>query len=397
MNKKRGAALLCAGALVLTACSSSSDPTAGTTGAPPPAGGDGPSIVVGWTPPDVTGVFQTATQYFEQAAEEARAAGIDIQVETRSTTTHASFADQVAIIEDFVTRGVDAIVISPADTEAIKPAIRSANSAGIPVILVNLIEPQDGIEVASYIGFDNADAAEVSGYAVLDYFGGPGVLGDGEAVEPPADGYLDLAWWKSIYEGADLSGVQARGVVIEGIAGDFFSNARKQGFQRAMDTASGIQILAEPIAGDWNRERGTIAAEDFLSRFGEGQLDFIWAASNEMGLGAAAAAEQRNRLDSSGGATPPEVGKVAVFTNDVTPESVDAIRAGRIVAETHHGFAEWGWLGTATAARLACGLEVEQFQDIRPRTVYAGNADDFYPNMALPTIDWAEIKGNCTS
>lgn len=401
MNYKRGAALLCAGLLALTACSAGAPQETPATNAPPATGAgtpqaEGPKIVIGWAPPDVTGVFQTATQYFDQAAKEAQAAGIDVQIETRSTTTHASFADQVAIIEDFVSRKVDAIVISPADTEAIKPAIRSANTAGIPVILVNLIEPQDGIEVASYIGFDNADAAEVSGYAVLDYFGGPGVLGSGPPVDPPADGYLDLAWWKSIYDGADLSGVKGRGVIIEGIAGDFFSNARKVGFQRATEKAPGLEILAEPIAGDWNREKGTIAAEDFLSRFGEDQLDFIWAASNEMGLGAAGAAEQRNRLDASGGTTPPEAGKVSIFTNDVTPESVDAIRAGRIVAETHHGFADWGWLGTASAVKLACGLEVEQFQDIRPRTVYQGNADDFYPNMTLPTIDWAEIKGSCT-
>src|SRR5450756_302629 len=71
------------------------------------------------------------------------------------------------------------------------------------------------------------------------------------------------------------------------------------------------------------------------------------------------------------------------------------IRQGRIVAETHHGFAEWGWLGTATAVRLACGEAVEQFQDIRPRTVYQGNVDDFYPNMTLPDIPWDKIAQGC--
>jgi len=394
MRAVRGLVPVFAMALVLTACSGNGDNDDDT---PPPAdeGGVEGTITIGWTPPDVTGVFQTATDYFEEAAAQAGEAGIDVQVDTRSPTTHTAFADQVAIIEDFVTRGVDAIVISPADTEAIKPAIVQANDAGIPVILVNLLEEQEGIDVAAYIGFDNSDAAEVSGYAVLDYFGGPGVLGSGEAVDPPDDGYLDLAWWKSVYEGADLSSVSARGVVIEGIAGDFFSNARKTGFSNAVSLASGIEILGEPIAGDWNREKGTAAAEDFLSQYGEGQLDFIWAASNEMGLGAAAAAGQRNRLDTSGGQSEPEAGMVAVFTNDVTPESVDAIREGRIVAETHHGFAEWGWLGTAAAVRLACGLDVEQFQDIRPRTVYQGNADDFYPNMTLPEIPWNEIAEGC--
>ena len=394
MKAVRGLAPALAVALILTACNADDGDV---DESPDPADGDGTeaSIVIGWSPPDVTGVFKTATDYFEEAAAEAGEGGIDVQIDTRSPTTHTDFADQVAIIEDFITRGVDAIVISPADTEAIKPAIRDANAAGIPVILVNLLEEQADVEVAAYIGFDNTEAAQVSGYAVLDYYGGPGVLGDGEAIDPPDDGYLDLAWWESVYADADTSAIAAKGVIIEGISGTFFADTRNTGFHNAVDPVAGIEVLGSPIPGDWNRELGTAAAEDFLTRYGEGDLDFIWAASNEMGLGAASAAEQRERLDASGGTTPPERGKVAVFTNDVTPESVDAIREGRIVAETHHGFAEWGWLGTAAAVRLACGLEVEQFQDIRPRTVYQGNADDFYPNMALPEIPWSDIAASC--
>ena len=140
-------------------------------------------IVIGWTPPDITGVFKTATDYFERAAADANKAGFNVKVISRSPATHTSFADQLAIIEDFISRNVDVIAISPADTEAVKPAIRNANEAGIPVVMVNLLEPQDDIEVASYIGFDNSEAASVSAYAVLDYFGGPGVLGTGEKVD----------------------------------------------------------------------------------------------------------------------------------------------------------------------------------------------------------------------
>jgi ribose transport system substrate-binding protein len=88
-------------------------------------------------------------------------------------------------------------------------------------------------------------------------------------------------------------------------------------------------------------------------------------------------------------------GATAVFTNDVTPESVAAIGDGKMIAETHHGFAEWGWFGTQFGVMLACGIEVPQFQDILPRTVYEGNADQFYPNIALPEIDWEGIKADC--
>lgn len=352
-------------------------------------------IVIGWTPPDITGVFKTATDFFEQAAEDANKEGFNVKIESRSPETHTSFADQLEIIENFVSQNVDVIAVSPADTEAIKPAIQRANEAGIPVIMVNLLEPQEDIEVASYIGFDNSEAASVSAYSVLDYYGGPGVLGDGEKVEVAPDQYLDLEWWEKTYENADPSQIQASGVVIEGIAGTFFSQERLDGFNEVMDQYDGIQILGEPIAADWNREKGVQAAEDFLSRYSPEEMNFMWAASNEMGLGAMATAERRGVLDASGGESPPEEGKVAIFTNDVTPESTDAIRQGKIIAETHHGFPEWGWFGTKFGVQLACGQKIPRTFDIRPRTVYEGNADQFYPEPDLPEIDWQEIKNDC--
>src|SRR5918993_141424 len=263
-------------------------------------------IVIGWTPPDITGVFKTATNYFERAADEANAAGFNVKIQAQSPATHTAFADQLEIIENYVSQQVDVIAVSPADTEAIKPAIQRANDAGIPVIIVNLLEPQEDI-----------------------------------------------------------------------------------------DQYDGVELLGEPIAADWNREKGVEAAETFLSRYNPNEMNFIWAASNEMGLGAMAAAQRKGVLDDSGGRTPPEEGKVAIFTNDVTPESTAEIRDGKIIAETHHGFAEWGWIGTKFGVQLACGQEVPQTFDIRPRTVWQGNADQFYPNPNLPEIDWQKIKNDC--
>jgi ribose transport system substrate-binding protein len=352
-------------------------------------------ITIGWTPPDITGVFKTATDFFERSAAEANKAGFKVKVLSRSPATHTAFADQLAIIENYVSKKVDVIAISPADTQAVKPAIKQANQAGIPVIMVNLLEPQKEIEVASYIGFDNSEAASVSAYNVLDYYGGPGVTGTGKKLDPAPDEYLDLDWWKQAYGDADKDAIKARGSIIEGIAGTFFSQERVDGFNEVMKDYPGIQIQGKPIAADWNREKGVKAAENFLSRYGPGELDFLWAASNEMGLGAINATKRRGRLDDSGGKTPPEKGKVAIFTNDVTPESTDAIRQGELIAETHHGFPEWGWFGTEYAVKLACGQKVPQTKDIRPRTVWQGNADQFYPEPKLPKIDWQKIKADC--
>jgi ribose transport system substrate-binding protein len=353
-------------------------------------------IVIGWTPPDITGVFKTATDFFEASAEDANDHGFDVQVISQSPATHVAFADQVAIIEDYIEREVDVIAISPIEVEVIIPALEKANEEGIPVIIVNLLEPIEGVEIASYIGFDNGVAAEVTAYSVLDYFGGPGVLGEGEVVEVEPDQYLDIEFWEELYgelTDEEKEEIVARGSIIEGIAGGFFSQARLNGFHEVMDQYPGIEIVGEPCAADWNREKGIGCAEDILQANDE--LDFIWAASNEMGMGAMLAAEAAERLEMAEDGVSVGDEMVAVFTNDVTPESVERIKEGRMIAETTHGFADWGWFGGEFAVRIVCGLEVPETFDIRPRTAYIENAGLFYPDPELPEIDWEGIKEEC--
>jgi ribose transport system substrate-binding protein len=148
-------------------------------------------VVIGWTPPDITGVFKTATDYFVESAEDAKANGIDAEVISQSPATHVAFADQVPYIEDYAQRKVNAIAISPIEVEVIKPAVTKANAACIPVLIVKLLEPIQGVTVASYIGFDNTDAGRISAYSLLDYFGGPGVLGKGKKVQVSKETHLD--------------------------------------------------------------------------------------------------------------------------------------------------------------------------------------------------------------
>lgn len=360
---------------------------------PTPKAGCPDSIVICWTPPDITGVFRTATDFFNLSALDARTAGLNVSLVSQAPTSHLAFGDQVAIIEDFVARECDVIAISPIEVEVVIPAIKKANEAGIPVIIVNLLEPIAGVEVASYIGFDNTIAARISGFALVDYFGGPGVLGAGRKVDIEPGTYLDLAWWEDLYKTItpeEKAAVKAKVAIIEGVAGGFFSTARLNGFHSILDEFPGVEIVGAPCAADWNREKGIGCAEDFLTA--NPDLDGIWAASNEMGLGAMLASDGAGRLELAGEG--PVLGdeKVAIFTNDVTPESADRVAEGKMVAETTHGFPDWGWYGTEFGVTMVCGGGVPQIFDIRPRTMYQENARLFYPEPALEPIDWGAIK-----
>ncbi|WP_192498629.1 sugar ABC transporter substrate-binding protein [Ornithinimicrobium pratense] len=378
-------------ALVGCADDSSDNGSAGSAD----SNGDGArhELSIGWVPANTTGVFNTATSYFEAAVAEANENGFDIDLTVQAPTGgEANSAGFQQIIENLISTDVDVIVVSPGDSEAIKPAVRAANDAGIPVVYVNLLDDPDDVDVSAFVGFDNVDAGRISAYSVLDYFGGPGVLGAGEKVEVAEEDYLDLAFWEELYADADLSDVEVSGALIEGVKGTIYSNQRLQGFNEVMELAPGVEVVTT-LAGDWDRQVGADAAAAIITRYEE--LDFIWAASNEMALGASSILKGADRLDVNADNGEPTPGLTALFTNDNTGESTDAIRAGDIIAETSHGFADWGWVGTQVAVELACGLEAERFNDIRPRTVYVGNADQFYPEPSLPEIDWAEIAESC--
>lgn len=80
-------------------------------------------------------------------------------------------ADQVS---EFIVKGVAAIVLNPCDTQAIGPAIKQANDAGIPVFTNDL--KYDGTEgkVVSHVATDNYQAGKLTGEAMVKLRGQSG-------------------------------------------------------------------------------------------------------------------------------------------------------------------------------------------------------------------------------
>jgi ribose transport system substrate-binding protein len=342
------------------------------------AGSDVIEVRIGWSPPDITGVFKTATDYMERAAADAKGHGINIEIITRSAASHLDNAGQVSAIENFIQNEVDVIVVSPAEPETLKQVLQRANDLDIPIIMVNLLDEQEGIKVSNFVGFDNAQAAAVSAYSMLDALGGPGVLGKGEKVDIPVDTEMNLAWWKDFYKDVPGNSISGRIAIIEGVAGSFHSNERNRGFNEVISQFPGVQVLTM-LPADWARQPAVEAAENIIQNFPG--IDAIYASCAEMALGAGIAAKNAGVDD-----------KIIIISNDGTPESVQAIRDGQITAETWHGFPEWGWYAVQFATQLKLGVDTPLMYDIRPRTEYRGNADNFYPEPKLAPIDWEGIK-----
>ena len=74
---RRVLAIAVAVPLVLAGCGDDDEGSGGGSAAE--NGGETKEVTIGWTPPDITGVFKTATDYFERAAEDAKAAGFEVE------------------------------------------------------------------------------------------------------------------------------------------------------------------------------------------------------------------------------------------------------------------------------------------------------------------------------
>lgn len=106
--------------------------------------------------------FKTIAGAIEEAAE---ADGNSVTV----VNGEQDSAKQIQIIEDFITKGVDAVFLNPVDRDAIAPALELLNDAGIPII--NFDSSVANLDmVDAYVATDNVQAGVLCAEAMIKDF-----------------------------------------------------------------------------------------------------------------------------------------------------------------------------------------------------------------------------------
>ncbi len=201
----------------------------------------------------------------------AQKAGYEVIV----TSGDFDLAKQQSQIENFVVQRVDAIVVCPADSKGIGPAIDQATQAGIPVFTAD-IKAQGG-KVVSHIASDNLAGGRMAGEYVAKALNGQGAVG--------------IIGQQEVQSGLD----------------------RENGFKEAVGKFPGIKVVAV-LNGRGVRDQALKAAEDMLQ--GNPELKAIFGINDDSALGALSAAETRGRKD------------LVIVGYDATPEAVKAIQRG---------------------------------------------------------------------
>jgi ribose transport system substrate-binding protein len=187
-------------------------------------------------------------------------------------------------VNDFISQGVDAIILNPANSQSVAPAIRAADEAGIPVFTADTGCLAEDCPVTSHIATDNYAGGRQAAKAMHEVLNGQGKV-------------------------AIVDFPQAESVIL-----------RTNGFKDELkELNSGIEIV-----GSWNgggvKDQGFNVTQEFLQAHPD--ISGIFAINDPSGLGAYAALEIAGKTD-----------QVTIVAFDGQPEGKKAIREGKIYAD----------------------------------------------------------------
>jgi ABC-type sugar transport system substrate-binding protein len=217
---------------------------------------------------------------FKQLEDEGAKLGVTVNV----TDGQGSTPKQTADIEAAVAQGVNGIVISPNDVNAMAPAIQAAIDAGVPVVTIDRrVDNVPGI--LAHVGADNVKGGEAQGNLILELFP------DGATV-------------------MNLQGQPGSSPAID----------RNQGLHNVLDPVKDKYPIVFEDTANFAREKGLSVTESALAGMSE-PPDVIVAANDDMALGAIEALKARNLMD-----------QVKVIGFDALPEAIAAIQEGTLTA-----------------------------------------------------------------
>lgn len=191
---------------------------------------------------------------------------------------------QTADVEAALTKGVDGIVISPIDVNAMAPALTEAVDAKVPVVTID--RRVTGVKgILAHVGADNVIGGEAQGHWVMDNYP----------------------------NGATL-------INLQGQPGASPAIDRNKGLHNVLDAHKDKYKFAAEQTANFARDQGLSVTESLLASQST-PPDIIVCANDDMALGALEAVKGRNLQ-----------GKIKVIGFDALPEALGSIRDGGLAA-----------------------------------------------------------------
>ncbi len=258
-------------------------------------------------------VMKTLTNpFFIEMEKGARRAEqeLDIELIVKTGAQETSIEQQIAIVDDFIARQVDAIVIAPGSSTELIPVLKKAQDAGIVVINIDNRLDADlsasyGLSGVPFISVDNEAGAYLSAKCIADRLTAP-----------------------------------AEVAILEGIREAKNAQDRKAGAERAFAEGEGLTLVASETA-NWKIDEAYAVTRKLLQE--HPNVKGIFAANDMMALGALKYLTDAGNTD------------VLVAGFDALAEALAAISEGTLLCTVDQQPAEQGYLGVQFAVRAHNG------------------------------------------
>nr|MBI1232718.1 substrate-binding domain-containing protein [Cytophagales bacterium] len=148
-------------------------------------------------------------------------------------------------VNNFISQGVDGIIVTPKDAHTVVPIIKAANRAGIPIVIYNRLPAEQAGDHVAVV----ADNYEISKNTVR-YMG----------------------------EIARASGKKHKAMILIGDLGDINAIYRRKGFDDAIqEYADVVEVVAE-VPTEWNQEKALAGVTNALQAHPD--ISFIFTSSD---------------------------------------------------------------------------------------------------------------------
>jgi ribose transport system substrate-binding protein len=286
------------------------------------AEGAKPRIAV--VPKGTTHVFWKSVE----AGARAAAADLDVEIVWKGPLKENDRGQQIAIVEQFVTEGVSAIVLAPLDAVALRRPVAMATQRKIPVVIFDsALQGEAGKDFVSLVATDNRRGGELGGAKLGDLLDGTGKV-----------------------------------VLLRYQVGSASTDDREAGFAAAIGSRPTLELISD------NRYSGATAGEaktaalnmlDTLKR-----ADGIFCPNESSTFGMLLALRQHNLA-----------GKKKFVGFDTSPALIEALRKGEIDALVAQDPRTMGRRAVTAAVDHLQGRPVEPVIDTGAAVVTRDNVD----------------------
>lgn len=262
----------------------------------------------------------------------------DVKYEITLTDAKNDMAQQTNDIRNFITQGMDVIILNLVQTSSADAVIDEIVAADIPLVLINrepLAYDADGNTIdeayagildnakVCYVGADARQSGTFQGQMVADLEDHGDINGDG----------------KISY------------IMIEGDPENIDAQYRTEFSVKALtDAGYEVECLDDQV-GNWDQTKGQELCANALSKYGD-QIEVVFCNNDGMALGAATAIETAGR----------KVGEdIYLLGVDALPEAVDLIRDGGMTGTVLNDHIGQSHAAVDVAVKLLNGEDIDNY------------------------------------